>query len=558
VELLDHLRFLNAATAAIGASPDMAAIVEQFADALVPRMADFACVHLLDALFMDGALAPLSPQATAGSPMRLAAVAHYEPSEHCRLVTPVGTVEIMHASSPCREAMATGQPVQLPQVDPAQDGRTARIHSGGDLTAGCAHLAVPLSVRGRVLGCVTLTRRQQRGAFDEAEVLAIGQLAAQAALGVDGARRYLGQSAVTAELRRGVLPVALVPPMPAGVEVAQRYLPGNQAAEVGGDWFDTIPLPGSRVGFVIGDVTGHNAHSAAVMGHLRVAVQTLAALDLPPDQLLRQLDNLAQRMGEDHLATCMYVVYDPIARICLLANAGHLPPLIVRADGRVEQVAVPSGAPIGVGGVAFGTVQIPIRDGDTLVMYTDGLVETRGEDIDERTQAVAERLRQSGPAMMDPEMLCDTLVATLEPGEREDDTALLTARLTSIPATDVAHWLLSPHPAAASRARRLIRQTLAGWSLSRLCDATELLATELVSNAIRYATRPIELRLLRTRTLQCEVRDDDHYLPILLETGDLDENGRGLLLVSRLAQSWGASRTAQGKVVWFELALADG
>jgi anti-sigma regulatory factor (Ser/Thr protein kinase) len=191
-------------------------------------------------------------------------------------------------------------------------------------------------------------------------------------------------------------------------------------------------------------------------------------------------------------------------------------------------------------------------------MYTDGLAATRGEDIDERTEAVVDRLREAAAAAMDPETLCDMLVATLAPGDHEDDTALLAARLTSIPATDVAHWLLSPHPAAASRARRLIRQTLAGWSLSELCDTTELLATELVTNAVRYATRPIELRLLRTRSLQCEVRDDDHYLPILLEAGDFDENGRGLLLVSRLAQKWGASRTAQGKVVWFELARGHG
>jgi anti-sigma regulatory factor (Ser/Thr protein kinase) len=303
---------------------------------------------------------------------------------------------------------------------------------------------------------------------------------------------------------------------------------------------------------------GHGVHSAAAMGHLRIAVQTLAALDLPPDQLLRQLDNLAQRMGDDHLATCMYVVYDPIAGICLLANAGHLPPLIVRGGGRVEPVAVPSGAPIGVGGVAFDTVRIPISDGDTLLMYTDGLVEARGDDIEKRIEYLAESLRLARPVTTDPEALCDALIGTLDPDKHEDDVALLAARLSSIAASDVAHWLLSPRPAAVARSRRLVRQTLADWSLPELCDTAELLVTELVTNAIRYATDPIELRLLHTSTLLCEVRDNDHYLPILLEADDLDENGRGLFLVSRLAQRWGSSRTAHGKVVWFELATADG
>jgi anti-sigma regulatory factor (Ser/Thr protein kinase) len=412
---------------------------------------------------------------------------------------------------------------------------------------------VPLLVRGSVLGCVTLTRRPQRPPFDEVDVLMVGQLAAQAALGVDNARLYRGQRATAAELQRGVLPTT--PPSLAGVEVAHRYLPGNPAAEVGGDWFDTIALPGSRIAIVIGDVMGHGVRSASMMGHLRIAVQTLAALDLPPDQILRQLDNLAQRLGDDHLATCLYAVYDPIARCCVLANAGHLPPLLVRRDGRIERVDLPTGAPIGVGGVAFETVEITVRDGDTLLLYTDGLVEERGEDIDGRIAALGERLRAMGAASLEPQELCDAVVDGAGREEYEDDIAVLAVRMGGIAAENVAHWLLSPQPVTVTRARGLVRQTLAGWNLSALAEVAELLATELITNAIRYSTRPIELRLLCTRTLLCEVRDDDHYLPILREAGGLDENGRGLFLVSRLARRWGVSRTTHGKVVWFELDL---
>jgi hypothetical protein len=522
VDLRDHLSFLHEATAEIGAGPDMAAIAGRFAAALVPRLGDAASVHLLDALVADGAPAPAEPRAAAASPVRR--------------VAPAGPVQCLLPESPRHEAMATAAPVCYPRVEP--DGRP--------------YLAVPLLARGRVLGCVVLTRMPGRAPFDEVDVLTVAQLAAHAALGVDNARLYRARSA---ELCSADLPT--IPPTMTGIEVAHRYLPGDPAVEAGGDWFDAIALPGSRIALVIGDVLGHAAHAAAVMGHLRAAVQTLAALDLPPDQLLRQLDNLAQRLGDDHLATCLYAVYDPVARVCVFANAGHLPPILVRPDGSAGRVAIPTGAPIGVGGVAFDTAEISIRDGDTLVCYTDGLVESRAQDVDERIAELSERLALSELAMQGPEKLCDTLLDGLTRDGRGDDVALIAARLSSIPAESIAYWLLMPLPETVARARRLIKQTLDGWGLEELCDITELLATELITNAIRYASRPIELRLLRTRTLVCEVRDDDLYLPILRQAGDMDEDGRGLFLVSRLSRRWGVSRTTHGKVVWFELPVNE-
>jgi hypothetical protein len=522
VDLRDHLSFLHEATAEIGAGPDLAAIAERFAAALVPRIGDTASVHLLDALVVDGAPAPAEAHAAAASPVRC--------------VAPVGAVQVLLPDSPRHEAMATRAPVCFPRVEP--DGRP--------------YLAVPLIARGRVLGCVVLTRIPGRAPFDEVDVLTVAQLAAHAALGLDTARLYRSQ---TTELRYAAPPAT--PPTMTGIEVAHRYLPGDPAVEAGGDWFDAIALPGSRIALVIGDVLGHAGHATAVMGHLRAAVQTLAALDLPPDQLLRQLDNLAQRLGDEHLATCLYAVYDPVARVCVFANAGHLPPILVRPDGSAERLAIPTGAPIGVGGVAFDTAEISIRDGDILVCYTDGLVESRGGDVDERITALGERLEFSDLAAQGPEKLCDVLLEDLARDGRGDDVALIAARLSSIPAENIAYWLLMPLPETVARARRLIRQTLGSWGLAELEDMAELLATELITNAIRYASRPIELRLLRTRTLICEVRDDDLYLPILRQADDMDEDGRGLFLVSRLSRRWGVSRTTHGKVVWFELVLNE-
>jgi hypothetical protein len=530
VDLRDQLSFLHEATAGIGAVPDMAAIAERFAAALVPRLADSASVHLLDALFVDGAPAPATSQDAAESPVRQIAPA-------------VGgaVLRSMPAADACREAMATAAPVCRPGTEPG----------------GRARLAVPLVARGRVLGCVTLDRWPERPAFDEVDVLTVGQLAAHAALGVDNARLRRGLVRATAGPESAGKRAE--PPTLTGIETAHRLLPDDPAAEAAGDWLDSIALPGSRVALVIGDVLGCAARSAAVRDHLRIAVQTLAALDLPPDQLLRQLDNLAQRLGDDHLATCLYMVYDPIARCCVFANAGHLPPILARADGRVDRVEIPTGAPIGVGGVAFETAEVSIRDGDTLIAYTDGLIRAnrdRAGDIDERIAALSDRIGLFDVTGRGPEALCDALANVWSDTTADgNDAAVLAARLSGIPTESIAYWLLAPRPATVAGARRLIRQTLDDWGLFELGDMVELLATELITNAIRYASRPIELRLLRTRTLMCEVRDDDLYLPILRQAGELDEDGRGLFLVSRLSRRWGVSRTTHGKVVWFELAL---
>jgi serine phosphatase RsbU (regulator of sigma subunit) len=412
---------------------------------------------------------------------------------------------------------------------------------------------VPLKARNVVLGFMILLRHPERVEFNDMDRVTGAELAARAGLVLDNARMYTYQESVAETLQDSMLPH--IPARMAGCDIATRYLPGTLLGRVGGDWFDSVKLPGARTALVVGDVMGHGLNSAAMMGQLRTAVQTMAAMDLPPAQLLRNLDDLAQRLGDSYLATCLYVVYDPIAGELHIGNAGHIPPVIVRArDGRSELLHLPTGAPIGVGGVPFEAVRVRVDPGDRLVMCTDGLVEVRGEDIGVGLATLSESAAHPAASMDDA---CDTIIRSLNTrGGRKDDVALLMARLNGIEPDDVAEWRLTPDPAEAGRARAAVGEQLHEWGLARLADTTALLAGELVTNAVRHSgSRGITLRLVRGDTLLCEVDDDDPTLPSLLAAGPDAEFGRGLHVVGVLAREWGASRTTTGKTVWFELTL---
>jgi hypothetical protein len=371
---------------------------------------------------------------------------------------------------------------------------------------------------------------------------------AERAAGHNAARTGESVLELAVALQRSLLP-QLSPRLP-GVEIAYRYLPSNDVIQVGGDWFDAMVLPGKRIGLVVGDVMGHGVASAVMMGQLRTAVQTLAVLGLPPHEVLRHLDEAARRLSDTHLATCLYAVYDPVTRRCTLANAGHLPPVLARPGEPGRLLEIPTGVPIGVGGHAFDSVEFAIADGETMVLYTDGLVETPKRDIDEGLEI----LRSSLPVYGVPlEQACSTVIEALDTAPREDDAALLMARFHGIPAGRVASWTLEPAPRAAGQARRLLRNTLDGWNLGHLSAVAELLVTELVGNSIRFASRPITLRVLHTDTLTCEVHDDSHTLPVPRTTHALSETGRGLSIIGTLARRWGTNRTDTGKIVWFEL-----
>ncbi|MBO8202403.1 SpoIIE family protein phosphatase [Streptomyces smyrnaeus] len=429
-----------------------------------------------------------------------------------------------------------------------------------DVPAGHRAILAPLRGRRRVIGAAVFLRRPDRPAFEPDDLLIAAQLATHTALGVDKAVLYGREAYIADELQRTMLPDEL--PQPTGVTLASRYLPAAETARVGGDWYDAIPLPGSRVALVVGDVMGHSMTSAAIMGQLRTTAQTLAGLDLPPQEVLHHLDEQAQRLGSDRMATCLYAVYDPVAHRIVVANAGHPPPVMLHRSGRAEVLRIPAGAPIGVGGVDFEAVELDAPAGATLLLYTDGLVESRQRDVwtgiehlREKLAATARLTRPGASAPLEP--LCDEVLDILGPGDRDDDIALLAARFDGIAPSDVAYWFLDPRAQTARQARRLARRALARWGLEELSDSVELLVSEIVTNAVRYAERPITLRLLRTDTLRCEVGDDVPQLPRLRQARATDEGGRGLYLVNRLARRWGATRLSTGKVVWFELPVPE-
>ncbi|MFE5511217.1 SpoIIE family protein phosphatase [Streptomyces sp. NPDC056529] len=555
----ERLRFVGAATRRIARGIDLDEIVLGLCRATVPTFSDEILVYLRDPLPVgdERPVAPFVLRLRRTDRLRLT-----DPeSEELVLVpdpdpTPAAELCEVRSGGALAEVLRGVRPV-FGDSAAAREALSELLGTDHPLPGGLRAILAPLRGRRRVIGAAVFLRRPERAGFEPNDLLVAAQLATHTALGIDKAVLYGREAYIADELQRTMLPDSL--PQPTGVRLASRYLPAAETARVGGDWYDAIPLPGSRVALVVGDVMGHSMTSAAIMGQLRTTAQTLAGLDLPPQEVLHHLDEQAQRLGENRMATCMYAVYDPVSHRITVANAGHPPPILLHLGGRAEVLRVPPGAPIGVGGVDFEAVELDAPAGATLLLYTDGLVESRLRDVWTGIEQLRERLaataQLTGPDHSPPlEALCDDVLDMLGPGDRDDDIALLAARFDGIAPSDVAYWFLDPEDAAPGRARRLARRALARWDLEELTDSVELLISEVVTNAVRYAERPVTLRLLRTDVLRCEVGDDSPQLPRQRRARDTDEGGRGLFLVNRLARRWGATRLSGGKVVWFELA----
>ncbi|MFJ8847383.1 SpoIIE family protein phosphatase [Streptomyces cyaneofuscatus] len=565
----DRLRFVGAATRRIARGIDLDEIVLGLCRASVPTFSDAILVYLRDPLPV-GDERPVSPfvlRLRRSDRLRHTDEEGGEAgpeSERLRPLLSDPTADLMPAAELCEVRAGGALAEVLRGVRPVfGDSAAARaalpelLGPGRPVPTGHRAILAPLRGRRRVIGAAVFVRSTERPPFEASDLLVAAQLATHTALGIDKAVLYGREAYIADELQRTMLPDSL--PQPTGVRLASRYLPAAETARVGGDWYDAIPLPGSRVALVVGDVMGHSMTSAAIMGQLRTTAQTLAQLDLPPQEVLHHLDEQAQRLGSDRMATCLYAVYDPVAHRITIANAGHPPPVLLHLGGRAEVLRVPPGAPIGVGGVDFEAVELDAPAGATLLLYTDGLVESRLRDVWTGIEQLRERLaataQLTGPDHAPPlEALCDDVLDMLGPGDRDDDIALLAARFNGIAPSDVAYWYLEPEDAAPGRARRLARRALSRWGLDEMSDEVELLVSEVVTNAVRYAERPVTLRLLRTDILRCEVGDDSPQLPRQRRARETDEGGRGLFLVNRLARRWGATRLSTGKVVWFEMA----
>ncbi|MER7688394.1 SpoIIE family protein phosphatase [Streptomyces sp. NPDC097610] len=458
-----------------------------------------------------------------------------------------------------------------PVWDPILTGAPLFISSAAEYTARYPELAVrprqagkqawafmPLTVSGRTFGsCVVSFDRPRRLGDEERTLLtAISALVAQA---LERARLYDAEHTRSQELQRSLLPSGL-PELPA-CTAAARYLPAGQGMDVGGDWYDIIPLSGGRVALVVGDVMGHGLPEAATMGRLRTAVHTLADLELPPDEIMSHLNDIVGGMAKESYATCLYALYDSTTHICSVARAGHPPPAVVHPDGSVHFPEVAPDPPLGAAEPPFETFEMAVPDGSLLVLYTDGLVESATREIDDGMAELARLLRAAhegpGDTAADLERLCDTVTAGLLPSEHStaDDAALLIARLHALTEDNMASWLLPEDPRAAGQARRHIREQLHTWGLDDLTPTTELLASELVGNVVRHAKGPVRLRLLHGPELVCEVFDGSLTVPRIRRASETDEGGRGLQLVTALSRRWGTRYTATGKCIWTEQPL---
>ncbi|MGX1562799.1 SpoIIE family protein phosphatase [Streptomyces sp. NPDC055506] len=549
----------------IGTTLDLAQTAQELADVAVGRLADFVTVDLLPDIEDDQELRAM----TLPSPVMLRRVANQSVLPGCpEAVVPLGTVAVYPNVSPAAEVLASGQPL-IHEVTPAgvakwesqaperaERVRRFRFHSV---------LAVPMRARGITLGVATFTRHRSPEPFTEDDLLLGQEITARAALSIDNARRFTRERTTALTLQSSLLPQGN-PRQPA-VETASRYLPASAQAGVGGDWFDVIPLSGARVGLVVGDVVGHGIQASASMGRLRATVRTLADVDLPPDELMTHLDDLVDRLsaeGEDDApgsaaadigATCLYAVYDPVSRRCCVARAGHPAPALLIPGSEPFLLDLPAGPPLGLGGLPFEATEIELPEGSLLALYTDGLVEARGRDIDQGVDDLLKTLARAGSSL---ESTCDDVLQALLPDRAADDVALLLARTKALDSGHVATWDVPPEPSEVARIRRSVTRQLQEWNLEEDAFVTELVVSELITNAIRYAEPPIELRLILDRHLICEVSDTSSTAPHLRRALTYDEGGRGLLLVAQLSRRWGTRHARRGKTIWAEQALSTG
>ena len=422
-----------------------------------------------------------------------------------------------------------------------------------------AMLSAPLFARGLQQGSVTAWRIEEETPFDDSDAELLSEIASRAALAIDNARRYARERQAAVSLQELLLPQASTDSSAAATAGVYRPAAGNHG--IGGDWYDVIPLPSMRVAFVIGDVFGHGLSATATMGRLRTAINTYATLELDPSEVLSHLDDLVQRLAAEAEADrrdavgamCLYAVYDPTSGQCGIATAGHYPPLVIAPDGSAELVDVPPGAPLGVGSVPFETTTVTLAPGSVLALYTDGIFRLRRFSGDAGLARLRRELAEHVRAGVRLDAIGDSLlhgaVAT------RDDIALLLARTRRAASDQVAVWDFPAEAESVTKARDAVDRQLSAWDLDGLAFTTELVVSELVTNAILHASGRVTLRLLRDEVLICEVGDASNTQPRVRRAKDMDEGGRGLFIVSQCTDRWGCRYGREGKTIWTEQRL---
>ncbi|MFD9288844.1 SpoIIE family protein phosphatase [Streptomyces sp. NPDC060030] len=546
-----RMRWLNEASTRIGTTLDLERTAEELAAFSVPRLADAAAVDLLESVLhgeegerVTGAAVPVT---RAMAVRAIDALGELEPA-------PVG--EVVNRSERretllTTECLRNARPVLVGRMTPGDYRRVAPTDSAEAAMRRQgvhSYMAVPLIARGVLLGSADFVRAGDSPPFNRADLELAGQLASMAAVFMDNARLYGREREHVVSLQRSLLPRAT--PHTPGLRVHAHYAPAVDAHGVGGDWYDVVALPSGRTALVVGDVTGHGLPAAATMGRLRTVARTLMMLDIAPDRLLARLDLATRDLEDDQVATCLCAVYDPADSSYTIASAGHPPPLLVDEGGTARYLDVPVGAPLGAGVIPYDPLRVRGPVGGRLVLYTDGLIKTRTDDVDVQLEVL-----RASVAAMAPEQLDSggPLTSPRRDDGRFDEAVLLVAgghELT--PGVLLREWDLPTEGNPASTARKLVTEQLARWELAELADVTELVVSELVGNALRYGGGPGRLRLLLDERLQVELADTGPDLPQIQHADVSDEGGRGLQLINLLCRRWGSCRTENGKIVWAE------
>jgi PAS domain S-box-containing protein len=421
-----RLDLLQRAGSQIGTTLDVSRTAEELAALAVPELADRVAVDLCDEVLQGEDPCP-DPRTGSGI-LRLRRVAVRGAATRAKIVYKVGDLITAPVTRPVVMALLRGKPLLarnragVRRQVPYAPGQAEAILARGVHTL----MAVPLMARGVTLGVAVLARAEHPEPYGEADVRLVSDLASRAAMHIDNARLYTREHQAAVTLQRSLLPRD-IPPV-AGLDIAYRYQPASRAAKAGGDWFDVIPLEAGQVALVVGDVTGHGIHAAAIMGQLRTTTAALARVGCRPEEIMTQLSGVAAAHGDETGATCLYAAYDPGSRRCRLTSAGHLPPALRRPGGLVEFPDLPGGVMLGAGTGCYPAADIDLPAGSVLVLYTDGLVEQRGQDIGTGMSRLARILAASPARSLDD--LCDRVLASLTPRAR-DDIALLLARTTA-------------------------------------------------------------------------------------------------------------------------------
>ncbi|WP_200307364.1 SpoIIE family protein phosphatase [Streptomyces adelaidensis] len=556
-----RLALLDRAGEHIGRTLDVRRTAQELADTVVPALADFVTVDLLDSVLRGAEPGPLDEPGAGSLSLRRTAQQSVRPGVP-EAVLEVGAIASYAAGSPPARTLVGGRSWSQPRLDPLSAEWAEAIPDGRAAHAEALELhsvmIVPVRARGITLGITTFFRRDRQDPFDAVDLGLAEELVGRAAVCVDNARRYTRERDAALALQRSLLPHRL--PEQSAAEVAVRYRPADELTGLGGDWYDVIPLAGARVALVVGEVAGHGIDGAAAMGRLRTAVRTLADLDLPPDEVLAHLDDMVAKSARQEGpepgagsvqtvgARCLYVVHDPVSGSCAMAAAGPFTPALVAPDGTVTFPGLPEGPALGVDGQPFEALEVDLPEGTVIALHTDGLFAEASRDT------LCRALARPEPSL---DLHAERVLDALAPARPTDDVALLLARTRRLPAHRVASWELPADPALVSDARKTTTRQLGIWGLDELAFTTELVVSELVTNAIRHSAGPIQLRLILERTLICEVFDGGATAPHLRHPRTTDEGGRGLFLISQFTQRWGTRFLPEGKVIWAEQSLAE-